>query len=366
MKKLLIFLALLVIALPSFSAVILFNGQKTDFSLVDIKDDNIVFVPLRDLEKAGLGVISSGENGAVEFSTKSLNFLFYKNSDTVKMNSLSLTLPKQTYMNEGKFMVPLSFIIKSLGGNIDQYTELIVTVDGLKIPKQEDKKAPALKNTPSDQPVTENKSQETKTEETETKETKTVTEHKNQTLNINWFQGTVIAYGKKLNLIDLDLYDAKTGKCIQTVQSNEGHFAFKGMPDGTYFIKADHIKNPSFRSYKTDNFTVNKMEGYKFTKPLNLIRAIKCDGINTIDINGQKCYSVTWTPVPNFKNYKVVLSCGNPKAKMPKYDKKTEKINIPISDLSKGQTYTVKIFAQDKYGNVIGESSDGNWSFSTM
>ena len=71
----------------------------------------------------------------------------------------------------------------------------------------------------------------------------------------------------------------------------------------------------------------------------------------------------TWNEVPNVANYKVIVSSSNPKSKVDKYDKKVEKINIPISDISKGQTYGVSVIAYDKYGNKIGESVDSGWTF---
>lgn len=378
MKKALILLALMVLAIPSFCAMLLINGHKTEFSDIDVKEDNTVFVPLRDLEKAGFGVISPSDNGAVEFSTKSLNFLFYKNSDSVKMNALSLSLPKSTYVKEGKFMVPLSFIVKSLGGSYDQYEELVITCDNLNLVTKQTAK-PALKKSETKAPATsesantEEAKPETNTDSSKAEvipaqaetQKKTITEYNKENLNINWFQGTVVAYGKKLNLIDLDLYDANSGKCIQTVKSNEGVFAFRNMPNGTYFIKVDHAKNPSFKSLKTEKFAVKNMEGNKMKKPLNLMRAIKSNGIKTVQSNGQTYYNLTWSPVPNVKNYKVIVSCANPKAKMPKYDRKTEKISISENELSKGQTYGIKVYATDSKGNKIGEYADSGWTFST-
>jgi len=355
MRKLLILLIVALITLPSFAATILINGEKSTFNKIDIKDNDVVFVSLRDLEQIGLGTIKQSGDGGIEFSTSKMNLLFYKDSDSVKMNSLSLKLPMSTYLEDGKLMVPLSFVVKSLGAEYDQETDLIIHIDNLSIPKKTELKAPTLEQPTSNSPVTEGVSTPAEPE-------KVVTDYQAPSLDGNWFQGIVMAYGKRLNLIDVDLYNSNN-KLVQTTKSTEGAFAFKGLDDGKYYIKIDHAKNPSFKTFTTAPFNVKDMEGNKIKKPLTIYRAIKSNGCKPNEVKGQKCYMFTWNEVPNVANYKVIVSSANPKAKVAKYDKKVEKINIPISDISKGQTYGVSVIAYDKYGNKIGESVDSGWTF---
>ncbi|MBQ7256642.1 MAG: hypothetical protein IJS60_02995 [Abditibacteriota bacterium] len=355
MRKLLILLIVAIITIPSFAATILINGEKSTFNKIDIKDNDVVFVSLRDLEQIGLGTIKQSGDGGIEFSTSKMNLLFYKDSDSVKMNSLSLKLPMSTYLEDGKLMVPLSFVVKSLGAEYDQETDLIIHIDNLSIPKKTELKAPTLEQPTSNSPVTEGVSTPAEPE-------KVVTDYQAPSLDGNWFQGIVMAYGKRLNLIDVDLYNSNN-KLVQTTKSTEGAFAFKGLDDGKYYIKIDHAKNPSFKTFTTAPFNVKDMEGNKIKKPLNIYRAIKSNGCKPNEVKGQKCYMFTWNEVPNVANYKVIVSSSNPKAKVAKYDKKVEKINIPISDISKGQTYGVSVIAYDKYGNKIGESVDSGWTF---
>ncbi len=355
MRKLLILLIVAIITIPSFAATILINGEKSTFNKIDIKDNDVVFVSLRDLEQIGLGTIKQSGDGGIEFSTSKMNLLFYKDSDSVKMNSLSLKLPMSTYLEDGKLMVPLSFVVKSLGAEYDQETDLIIHIDNLSIPKKTELKAPTLEQPTSNSPVTEGVSTPAEPE-------KVVTDYQAPSLDGNWFQGVVMAYGKRLNLIDVDLYNSNN-KLVQTTKSNEGAFAFKGLDDGKYYIKIDHAKNPSFKTFTTAPFNVKDMEGNKIKKPLTIYRAIKSNGCKPNEVKGQKCYMFTWNEVPNVANYKVIVSSANPKAKVAKYDKKVEKINIPISDISKGQSYGVSVIAYDKYGNKIGESVDSGWTF---
>ena len=360
MKKLLVLILIILMTVPAFSTVILINNKKADFSVIDLKENNIVFVPLRDLEAMGYGVISLGENGSVEFSTNRISMLFFKNSNKVKMNALDLTLPMNTYMMNGKFMVPLSFIVKSLGGEYKNAEELVINITDM--PADQKLEAPKLENK-----AAEKKPETPKTITQEVTESQNVIEDfQNKNVGINWFQGIIMAYGKKLNLIDIDLYSAADNKCIQTVQSSNGSFVFVNVDNGPYYIKIDHKKNPSFKNFRTDVFQVKDWAGKRFDAPIVIARAIKSGGIKPIKINNQTCFSLTWSEVPNAANYKVTVTSANPKAKIAKYDKKETKINIPISDLSKGQTYGVKIEAFDKVGNKIGESSDSGWSFSTL
>lgn len=396
MKKLLLLFIIAVVSIPVFATTILVNGQKAEISSVEVKDNNTVFIPLRELEKMGIGTISQGPEGAVEFNTPKMNLLFYKNSDSVRMNSLSLKLPMSTYLSQGKFMVPLAFITKSLGGEYSQAEELIVNITNMPtLVKQGTLKAPVMEKGASNTPVvkTEPKKEEIvepKTETTKSETTKTEiksepkeepkTEEKVETktevktnvekyvapeLSYNWFQGTVMAYNKKLNLIDVDLYDAKTHKLVQTTKTHEGSFAFRNLDDGLYFIQIDHAKNPSFKTFTTYNFYVTEMEGKKLNKPINIYRAIKSEGIKEIKKDNATYYEVKWSAVPNVKNYKVYVKSSNSKAKQVKYDAKTESINIPLSVLSKGQTYGVTIASYDQYGSKTGESSDSGWTFKT-
>lgn len=359
MKKIFILAALILLTIPSFSAILMINGEKAEFSKIDVKENDVVFVSLRDLEQLGLGTINQAPDGGIEFNTTKLSLLFFKDSDSVRMNSLSLKLPMSTYLDEGKLMVPLSFIIKSLGAEYDQEHDLIIDIKNLQMNKKTNVQVPTLSKPESNAPVNTTTVSETPSEAPE----KITTEYQNPEIDGNWFQGTVIAYGKKLNLIDIDLYDSNN-KLVQTTKTHDGVFGFKGLNDGTYYLKVDHAKNPSFKTFITAKFKVKDMEGNKIKKPLVIYRAIKSEkGCVPNEVNGQKCFMFTWTPVPNVANYKVVVSSSNKNAKVAKYDKKVEKINIPISDISKGVTYGVSVIATDKNGNKIGESTDNGWTF---
>ena len=351
------------VSLPIFATTILINGEKKEFTKIDVKESDVVFVPLRDLQSLGLGTINQRDDGTIEFNTQKMTLIFTKNSDSVRMNSLALKLPMSTYLDNGKLMVPLSFIAKSLNGEYEQAEELIVTINDLPMPTQKANKTVATPVvTPVETPKEETVAPAEEPAETPAESDKIITPYESPELSLNWFQGTVYSHSKKQTGVDIDLYDANNN-LVQTTVSKDGAFAFKNIEDGTYFIKITNEKNPSFKTFKTDKFAIKDMQGSKIKKSFNLLRAIKSNGCKPNEVNGQKCYMFTWNAIPDVANYKVTVSSANKKAIVAKYDKKVEKINIPISDISKGNTYGVKVEAFDKNGNRIGESVGHGWTF---
>jgi len=367
MRKIIILLIFAFLCLPTLAAnntTVLVNDKKVNFESIDISENNIIFVSLRDLEKINWGTILPAENNGVLFRTSKMDLVFYKNSDSVKVNSLSLKLPLKTYVKNNKFMVPLSFVAKTLNADFTHSTQTVIEIKGFE-PKEEPVKTVTKTTVETPKETTTEEVNNNTSENTNTTGKTVVKEYEKPDLNMNWFQGTVIAYSKKLNGIDIDLYSSDN-KHIKTTTSKDGYFAFYNLKDGTYYIIIDNKRNPSFKTFKTKNFDIKGETANKITKPLEIIRASKITTpIQKVTVDKNDYYSVAWSAVPKVKTYKIAVTSTNAKALSPRYTAKTEKINIPLKDLSKGQTYSIKMTAYDENGKVIGEDHGTGWGFTT-
>ena len=74
-----------------------------------------VMIWVRDLEKLGWGSVHPGQPQEVMFKNKNVTLTFVKGQSVALVNSLAVQLPVETYVRDGRLMVPLSFVAKALG-----------------------------------------------------------------------------------------------------------------------------------------------------------------------------------------------------------------------------------------------------------
>jgi len=95
--------------------LLLVDGKLIEAEVATAARGTQALIWLRDLEKLGWGRVEPSSADQIVFKTKSVTLTFLKNQSVAMLNSLAVRLPVDTAMRDGKFMVPLSFVAKSLG-----------------------------------------------------------------------------------------------------------------------------------------------------------------------------------------------------------------------------------------------------------
>ncbi len=112
----------------SDSVLVIVDGQLVDAEAVEIKRATQIMVWLRDLERLGWGTVEAGPGDEIRFKGASASLQFQKNGGIARVNSLAVRLPIDTYLKDGKLMVPLSFVAKALGFEYETSTKTVATV----------------------------------------------------------------------------------------------------------------------------------------------------------------------------------------------------------------------------------------------
>lgn len=363
-----------VVSFAEQAPVVIVNNTLKQLENIEITPDDHVMVWLRDLEKLGWGNISVGSAGETVFSNDKVTLAFNKNSESAKFNSLSVKLPVKTYLRDGKFMVPISFVAKAMGYEYSAEERVIVFIKQpdapAEVPAQPKVTAPASPaNTVPKATVTPKVPQKTDTAAKPADNTASggnaasADSKPTANSNSNWFQGTVVHNDKKIGGVKLALTDANN-KFIKTAVSDAGgSFTFYSLPNGTYNIVINNSDNPEYKTDKIANLAISGGAAKKLDKPIQLVGAMKLK--SSPKLSSDKNYNLAWNKIPGAVQYKISLASSNSKALKPSFTTKTENISIPLDKLSKGQNYSVSVTAVNTKGAVIGESNGKEWAITT-
>lgn len=348
----LLLLAVISAAICGPAPLVVINNKIEKIENIDISTSNHIMVWVRDLEKIGWGTVSMDKDGSTIFSNSKVTLTFTKNSESAKLNSLSVKLPVKPYLKDGKLMVPMSFVAKSLDYNyvaedrpvvIIKYDEKIPAKPATNVKKTEPTAAPA-------EPVKSEKKPD------------------NNSANIskaseNWFQGVVVYNGIKLSNVKIILKNSKDVAIKSTTTNSDGVFAFYGIGNDTYKIVINNSDNPKYRTQSRTNIIIKDAVAKKLDKPIYLLAAVN---IKTIGLDKKvNAYNLKWDEVSGAASYKLTVVSNNKKAKQLVLVSKTNSVSVPQDKLSKGQTYTLNLSALSKSGHVIGESNGKAWNIKT-
>ena len=334
--------------------IVIVNTTLKQLEDIEITPDDHVMVWIRDLERLGWGSISNTSNGETLFSNPKVTLAFNKNSDSAKFNSLSVKLPVKTYLKDGKMMVPISFVAKTMGYEYSAEERVIVFIKQPDVPEENNSRndAPAIPTNP--------KPTETPKANDPTPVPKVPPANKSDS---NWFQGTVVHNDKKISGVKLALTDSNNKFVKTAVSDTNGIFAFYNLPNGNYNVVINNVDNPLYKTDKIGGLSVSGGVAKKLDKPIQLMGAMKLKTIPKLD--SKKNYNLTWNNIPGASQYKITLSSPNAKALKPNFTTKNENLSIPVDKLSKGQNYNLKAVAINSKGAIIGESNGKEWAIST-
>lgn len=108
--------------------LLVIDGKVIEAESLQIQRGQHVMVWVRDLEKLGWGSIEPGQPDQVCFKGRGVTLTFTKERGRALVNSLSVILPIDTYLRDGKLMVPISFVAKALGYDYDCTYKAVATI----------------------------------------------------------------------------------------------------------------------------------------------------------------------------------------------------------------------------------------------
>jgi len=295
-------------------ALVLIDGKLVEMAEMEMAPrGQQVMVWLRELEKLGWGTVSAGNSPEkTVFKTKGVSLTFIKGQSVALVNSLAVQLPIDTYLRDGKLMVPLSFVAKSLGYSYDLVMKPVATISTLPPP------APAKTNS---------------------------------------IHGSVLYNGKgvagvKVSLVDPDY---NTVKGFQAISDQDGNYTFEGVPDGRYLAYVWVGFNPDYFNRVSEEVTLadGKMA---LVQPINLGRILhpikpKVDEATT-PVNGK--ITLEWTACPGAVTYSVVITKFGLQDPVASAQGPRPRAEIAAKALTPGVQYAADIEARDADGRLLG------------
>ncbi|MCX6344377.1 MAG: stalk domain-containing protein [Armatimonadetes bacterium] len=316
---------------PEQPLLLIVDGKAIEADSLELRRGQQVMVWLRDLEKLGWGKAATG-TAPGEFlfrGNNNITLSFIKGQGVAKVNALAVDLSVDSYMKNGKLMVPLSFAAKSLGYTFDLSYKAVATI--------------------STQPVKVNVEKTNSISGIVTYADKGV-------------QGVFVCAVKKVG----NNYAAVKNSTTRTAV--DGSFKITGLPDGAWNAYIYIGNNPFYLSRVSEPVTVSNGQTARI-EPIILCRIITSLSPQidqkVIPSNGK--IDIRWAPCPNAVSYKLRVRQLGSKEDGMVIDCKTSNKQILASKLYPGVKYVIKVSALDASGNELGVtagSSGKPWVFS--
>jgi hypothetical protein len=309
-------------------ALMLIDGKLAPANSVEMAArGQQVMVWIRELEKLGWGTVLRGDSPEkTKFKTKTVTLTFSKNSSAAMVNSLSVQLPIETYLRDGKLMVPLSFVAKSLGYSFDLAMRPVATIS----------------TTP---PPAASKS--------------------------NGIRGQVLYHNKGVGGIKVALVDPdyNTVKGFQSVTGPNGDYAFDSVPDGKYLAYVWVGHNPDYFNRVSEEAELSGGKIAELT-PINLgriIRPIRPKEDQAIPAAAKILFA--WTACEGAASYKLVVTKQGSAEELVALTTTKPKAEVVTKKLLPGNTYVADIEARDADGRFLGGTIGAGgkiWTFSII
>ena len=193
------------------SALLLIDGKMVEIETMEMAvRGQQVMIWLRELEKLGWGTVMAGDSpGKTVFRSKGVALDLHQRPERGDGELTTGAAPIDTYLRDGKLMVPLSFVAKSLGYGFELSMKPVASIS----------------TQPPPPPV-----------------------------QANSLRGQVLYNGKGVAGIKLALVDPdyNTVKGFQATSDANGEYVFDGVPDGRYMAYVWVGHNPDYFNRVSD------------------------------------------------------------------------------------------------------------------
>lgn len=296
---------------PHISALVLIDGKLVTVETMEMAPrGQQVMVWLRELEKLGWGTVLGGDSPEkTVFKTKGVSLTFIKGQSVAMVNSLAVQLPIDTYLRDGRLMVPLSFVAKSLGYTYDLSMKPVASIAT----------TPAAKT--------------------------------------NSIHGGVLYNGKGVEGVRVSLVDPEynTVKGFQAVTDSEGHYTFERVPEGRYMAYVWVGHNPDYFNRVSEEVTA---AGGKMAtvQPINLGRILRPvrPRIDEAAVSANGKIVLEWSPCEGAAGYSIVITKFATQDKIASAQSARPKVEMPAKSFVPGTQYAADIEARDSEGRLLG------------
>ncbi len=296
------------------NTLLLIDGKLAELENIEITArGQQVMVWLREFEKLGWGIVQAGDSpDKMALKTKKLTLTFAKGKSVALVNSLSVQLPINCYLKDGKLMVPLSFVAKSLGFSYDLATRPVATV----------------LTTPPPAPA------------------------KNNEIHGQLLYNDKGIAGVKAVLVDPDY---NTVKGFMSITDSNGNFVFDSVPDGKYLVYVWVGHNADFFNRVSEQIELSDAKTVTI-KPIHLGRIVrpikpKVDGVVSAP-EGRIVFE--WTPCPDATSYSLVVTQPESKDVLISLETTKPKAEVVTKKLTPGLVYSIDVEARGPNGRFLG------------
>ncbi|MHB9035173.1 MAG: stalk domain-containing protein [Armatimonadota bacterium] len=309
---------------PSPVVLIIDSKVVTVDSLEFVRGQQVM-IWLRDLETLGWGKAMPGELGEVVFKGNGVTLSFKKGEGLAKVNSLTVKLPVDTYLRNGRLMVPLSFVAKALGFDCEIAFKPVASITTSIVSK----------SMPS----------------------------------ANSLQGKAL-YGNKgapgitVRAIDKE-YNAIEGAVAVT--DADGSYTIGNLPAGEFAAYVYTGDNPSY-FLRASEFAVVKDGDIARLKPIALGKILAPKkpqpGEKARSVDGSVV--IEWTKCDGAASYEVTISKKGITEPIFTITSKEPKARISTDKLKSGTAYEAKVSALDAQGDFLGGTAGSGgkpWHF---
>lgn len=308
---------------PTQPAMLMVDGKIIETDALDYKREQVM-VWLRELQTLGWGVISSGEGGEVLFQGNGVTLSFAKGQKIAKVNALSVQLSVETYIKNGRLMVPLLFVAKSLDFEYDVSFRPVAAV---------------------------------------------LTKSGKAAVSANTITGKITYAGKPIQQVsvrivnpDFSLVKGATGKT-----DADGAFSIRGLPDGQYMAYVYVGDNPAYFNCKSDPITVRGGASVD-AKPMAICRVIDPVSPKSSSKVAPKAGKIEleWQACPQAASYEVSIQRQGARDRLPDITTKKSSASLSAIGLKSGGVYEIEVRALDASRRHIGWTAGSGgkpWSF---
>lgn len=309
---------------PKQPVMLIIDGKIIQADSIEFRRGQQVMVRLRDLDGLGWGTTSMNPSGEYTFTNKSGQVLtFAKGSDLAKINELSVTMAVDTYLKDGKLMVPLSFVAKALGYEYDM--QFMAVAEVITKPELMTKK--------------------------------------------NSIEGVVTYAGRGIGGVIVRAVDSefKPVKNMLAKTSDDGSFKITGLPDGNYMAYVYVGDNPQYFNRASEVVAVkNNLTCQVKNIPIGRILAVVNPKPESKITPSKGRISVEWTNCPLSASYEVVIRKSDSLGEVYRGTSKKPTMLVPITAIKPGIKYEISVTAVDSTGDYLGGTVGAGgkaWSF---
>jgi hypothetical protein len=294
------------------SVLLVIDGKIVPSDSLELVRGQQVMIWIRELQNLGWGTVSSAPGGKSLLTGDGVSLSFQVGQSTAMVNSLFVKLPVNIYSKAGKTMVPLSFVVKSLGMNYELAVRPVATV---------------------------------------------VAGSKAAVASDNSIEGTVVLSGRgvpglvvRVTDSDLKVVDGATART-----SPDGKFVIEKLRDGQYYVYVYSGDNPDYFNRQSE---LVKVSGGKTAHvgPIKIGGIIrpKSPAVGAEIAASQGAIKFSWSACEGAATYKLTIRAQGKKAVLVQLNSTFPSLTIKAKTLHPGAKYEAEVEAYDDSGEYVG------------